>query len=336
MLQIASGKLFRGKPVHRNELRGVLYTNLRMYNQVVDTAAGRLLYTSTLHDSKSLVYEFTELIEDDPAAGGILSHGIDPYLSDFAAVVSFTLNVTCTPDPDLTSRLLSGRPGPSVQYPPSRLVERIFDDMVFCQPADEAHLFEMVGQLISLERRSFLAAMRAIRSYVTGLPTITSWPTRYWWFPSNHWSRSSTTSSQNGKIMTRKKRPIVDQALIGADESLATRVREALLKTEHVALTRRFREFALDHLRPSYFREEAQGLINPMGRSDLVRALNRAYHLRSKYIHELAEMPGILTVAGRRDTVSPPFERGVILTFQGLGPIGTACDYNVHPEATQG
>ena len=63
MLQIASGRLFKGKPGRRNELRGVLYTNLEMYNTVIDTAAGRLSYTSTLHDSKALVYEFSELIE---------------------------------------------------------------------------------------------------------------------------------------------------------------------------------------------------------------------------------------------------------------------------------
>ena len=78
VLQIASGKLFRKKPGQRNELRGVLYTNLRMYDRVIETSAGRLLSTSNLHDSKTLVYELAELIEDDPGPGVIASHGIDP------------------------------------------------------------------------------------------------------------------------------------------------------------------------------------------------------------------------------------------------------------------
>ena len=43
MLQIASGRLFRGKSGRRNELRGVLYTNLRMYDRTLETGAGRLL-----------------------------------------------------------------------------------------------------------------------------------------------------------------------------------------------------------------------------------------------------------------------------------------------------
>ena len=316
MLQIASGKLFKGTPAHRNELRGVLYTNLRMYNQVIDTAAGRLLYTSTLHDSKSLVYEFIEHIE-----GQLLSHGIDPYMSDFAAIVSFALNVTCTPDQELAFRLLNGRPGPSVHQPPSRLVQRVFDETIFCQDEDANHLVTLVDQLIGLERRSFLGAMRAIRSYVTGLHRLADdYELAYTLLVVSIESLAQEFDDfQPGwQDYDQRKRRAIDQALTGADEDVAGQVRTALLETEHVALGRRFREFTLDHLRPSYFREEAQSQVGPMGRSDLVGALRQAYDLRSKYIHNLAELPAMLTVAGRREAVSLPFRRDVLLTFQGL------------------
>ena len=110
MLQIASGKLFTGKPAQSNELRGVVYTNLQLYGrETIETAAGRLLPTSNLSDSKTVVYELTELIEDPPVPGGVASHGVDPYLSDFAAIVSFALNVTCTADSELTRRLTGGQ-----------------------------------------------------------------------------------------------------------------------------------------------------------------------------------------------------------------------------------
>ena len=319
MLQIASGKLFGRKPGQRNELRGVLYTNLRMYNRTIETAAGRLLSTSTLHDSKTLVYEFTELIEDEPGAGVIASHGIDPYLSDFAAVVSFALNVTCTLDPDLTFRLLNGRQGPSVQYPPSKLIARVFDDTVWCQPEDEAQLFELVGQLISLERKSFLAAMRAIRSYVTGLHRLADdYELAYTLLVV---SIESLAQEFDGfqpqwEDYDQRKRRAVDDALTGADEVMATRVREALLQTEHVALRSRFCEFTLDHLQPSYFREEAQDLANPAGRTDLDRALRQAYDLRSNYIHKLAELPTILKLPGFGEI--SPLDRDLLLTLQGL------------------
>lgn len=319
MLQIASGRLFREKPGRRNELRGVLYTNLRMYDRTLETAAGRLLSASNLSDSKTLVYELTEFIEDVPGTGALVSRGIDPYLSDFAAVLSFALNVTCTPDHDLTFRLLSGRPSPSVQFPPSKMVARVFDDMVWCQPADEVHLFETIGQLISLERRSFLAAMRAIRSYVTGLHRLADDHELAYTLlvvSIEALAQDFDNFQSQWADYDQRKRIAIDQALDGGDEDLAERVRQALLATEHVALGRRFREFALDHLEPSYFRQEAQGLTNPAGRTDLEVALRQAYNLRSGYIHELVELPAILKMPGFEDTTS--LDRQVKLTFQGL------------------
>ena len=319
MLQIASGRLFKGKPGRRNGLRGVLYTNLRMYDRTLETAAGRLLSASNLSDSKTLVYELTEFIEDVPGTGALVSRGIDPYLSDFAAVLSFALNVTCTPDHDLTFRLLSGRPSPSVQFPPSKMVPRVFDDMVWCQPADEVHLFETIGQLISLERRSFLAAMRAIRSYVTGLHRLADDHELAYTLlvvSIESLAQDFDNFQPQWADYDQRKRIAIDQALAGGDEDLAERVRQALLATEHVALGRRFREFALDYLESSYFRQEAQGLTNPAGRTDLEVALRQAYNLRSGYIHELVELPAILKMPGFGDTTS--LDRQVKLTFQGL------------------
>ena len=102
MLQIASGKLFQQAPGQQNELRGVLHTNLRLTgSDPIVTAAGRLLPTHSIHNTRTLVYELTELIEDSPRAGSVASHGMDPYLNEFAAIVSFGLNVTCTSDPEL-------------------------------------------------------------------------------------------------------------------------------------------------------------------------------------------------------------------------------------------
>ena len=321
MLQIASGKLFRREPGQRNDLRGVLYTNLHMYDMPpIETAAGRLLLTSPLHDLKTLVYEFTELIEDEPAVGVIKSHTIDPYLNDFAAVVSFALDVTCTPDADLTRRLTSGRFGPSVQHSPKGLVRRVFDDVVWCTKDDADHLEELVGKLIGLERKNFLAAMRAIRSYVTGLHRL-----------ADDYELAYTLLVVAIESLAQKfdgyqpqwedyenwKRHAIDAALAGADEATATRVREALLEIEHVALGRRFRDYTLDHLQPSYFREEARDMVNPVGLADLTGALRQAYNLRSGYIHELEELPNLIKL-GTSYSETVLVDGRILLTFQGL------------------
>ena len=57
----------------------------------------------------------------------MISMGGASLLNDFAAVVAFALNITCTPDPDLTRRLLATeRPSLGVQAVPSQFIKRNF------------------------------------------------------------------------------------------------------------------------------------------------------------------------------------------------------------------
>ena len=161
--------------------------------------------------------------------------------------------------------------------------------------------------------------MRAIRSYVTGLHRLADDHELAYTLlvvSIESLAQDFDNFQPQWADYDQRKRIAIDQALAGGDEDLAERVRQALLATEHVALGRRFREFALDYLESSYFRQEAQGLTNPAGRTDLEVALRQAYNLRSGYIHELVELPAILKMPGFGDTTS--LDRQVKLTFQGL------------------
>ena len=175
MLQINSGKLYPGGVRRTNQLRGVIYTNLFIGERDVPlvTAAGTSLYADPFGSLTPLIYELTEQMDDDRIAPGVLvSHGVQAYMNDFAAVVSFVLRATCTPDADLCTRLLSGKRSLGVSTPPSKLVSRVFKSRIFIQRNDRELLTSFVTDLIALRRRSFLAAMRAIRTYMTGLHRV--------------------------------------------------------------------------------------------------------------------------------------------------------------------
>ena len=320
MLQIASGKLFAQEPGQSNELRGAVHTNLQLLSKdPIETAAGRLLPTHT-RGAKLLVYELTELIESQPDPNVVVSYGIDPYLNDFAAIVSFALNVTCTPDPELTSRLTSDRPGPVLHVPPRKLIRRVFDDPVFCQDEDAAQLVKIVRDLIGLKRKSYLAAMRAIRTYVTGLHRLADdLELAYTLLVASIESLAQKFDGHRAEWedYDETKRQAIDKALASADKETAEGVRKALLEIEHVLLAQRFRDFTIEHLQPSYFREEAVGLDNPVRRSELPGVLRESYRLRSNYIHELKELPRALTL-GASYTETTRINRVTHLTFQGM------------------
>jgi len=265
-------------------------------------------------------YEITERIEDPPVPGAVSSHSIDAYIDDFACVVSFVLDVTCTPDAELARRLTSGHMGHPGAVPHWNLVRRVFDTEVLCRDEDADHLVSVVADLIGLHRKDYLAAIRAIRTYANGLRRLADDPELTYTLMVaciESLSKGFSTGQPAWEDYPEDKRRKVDEALSDADEETATRVREALLEIEHLSARRRFCDFALDHVESSFFREEASGLEGPVGRAELGEAVQRAYDLRSRHIHDLKGLPALFTTGfhgGETITVNGE----TMLSLQGI------------------
>ena len=253
MLQIANGKLFTRPAGRENRLRGMLYTNAILAREdAVETSAGRLLPSSSYSIRPTvLVYEFTERMEgEERGPGVIVSSTVDPYLQDYSVVVSFALNCVCAPDVDMARRLTTGQRGLATWVAPQMLVRRFFDGEIWCKPDELKFLEVFVEKLIGLPRRTFLGVMRALRTYVNGMHRIADdLELAYTLLVASVESLAQDFDGHesNWNSFDERKRKAVDEALSEADEVIAQRVREALLRVEHVALARRFREFAVAH-----------------------------------------------------------------------------------------
>lgn len=323
MLQIATGKLFSTSVGRENRLRGMLYTNaIFAREESIETAAGCLLPSSSYSIRPHvLIYEFLERMEGEGQQAGVLvSSTVDPYLQDFSVVVSFALNCTCTPDVDLARRLTSGGRGLATRVAPQELVRRFFDKEYWCQPDDIAFLRDFTNKLIGLPRNTFLGVMRALRTYVNGMHRIADdLELAYTLLVASVESLAQDFDGHESdwESFDERKRKAVDEALSTADEVTAQRVREALLRVEHVALGRRFREFAVAHTMPSYFRESSGSDGLRLARSDLAEVLGLAYQSRSKYVHQLRRLPDMVTMGhGYAETAIDG--RATHLTLQGL------------------
>lgn len=320
MLQITTGKFFKKDPGRRNQLHGVAFTNLHLLDPI-ETVVGRLRPIDSTSNPNMLVYEVTELIEAEPSVGVLVSHGVDPYLSDFAAIVSLALNVICTSNHELTSRLTSSRSGVIVGIRPGDYINQVFDGPIICKNDDAEYLRQFVADLIGLERKSYLAAIRSIRAFVTGLHRLaddlelaytllvvsieTLVPT-------------SGVSAIEWSDYNDEKRKAIDKTLACVDERTTKRIKEAILKHERPSLTELFCNFALSHLGASYFRDEANEAISPIGRLELRHALQQAYAIRSRYIHGLRELPSMLAHRRRDYGEVHRSEGKTFLTLQGL------------------
>lgn len=324
VLQICSGKLFQNDIEYRNNLRGVIYTNLKLFgDEKIETQAGVILPTSSLGSSTAIVYELEELVEStgNPDQAGILvSSGVDPYISDFSVILSYALNCTASTSYELTNRLLSDQKGLSTFSKPKDVVKRVFDKEIFCQSHDIEHLISFTNQLIGLERKVFLGVMRAIRTYVTAMHRIADdLELAYTLLVAS--LESITQDFDNHEITWQdydeKKRKTIDLALAEASESTSNNVREALIKGEYVSIARRFNHFSIKHVKPSFYRDEAIGAINPISKLDLHKALSNAYKARSGYVHNLQKLPALLVNSvPHSDTCR--IKNSTWLTIQGL------------------
>jgi hypothetical protein len=160
----------------------------------------------------------------------------------------------------------------------------MFDGAVNWQPGDNDRLQRFVADLMTLERKGYEGAMQAIRRYVIGAHRISDDVNlAYALFVM---SIESLAQEFDGfepawDDYDQNKRGRIDKALGEAREATADKVRAAILANEPVAIARRFREFTLAHVGPSFFREEADKAVGAVSRPDLSIALRQAYSIRS-------------------------------------------------------
>jgi hypothetical protein len=323
MLQIVSGKFFRTDSYFETLHRGVFYTNYRIFQgAAIQTPIGRLLPSTEMIGLRTLTYEITEKIErSDPLPGTMVSTGGRELVEDFAAVLSFIFNVICTTDSDLVRRLTAvDGLAPNLPNRLPKYLRRVFDTQVIARQEDAALLNDFLVALVGLKRASYEGAIRAIRRYVTATHRIaddTSLAYGLFVMSMEALAQASDAPMPSWSDFDESKRERIDDALEGATPELVERVRSAVLENEHVALSRRFREFATQHLSPKFFREEAVDCVRPIRRPDLAVLLKQAYDIRSGYVHRLQGVPKLLSI---------PFDHGEtfsiddqpILTFAGL------------------
>lgn len=324
MLQIVSGKFFDTNMCYETLHRGVYFTNYQTLDDApITIPIGCLLPSTGLGGSvRTVTYELMEKIEwETPSPGVLISTGGAELVESLADVLSFVLRVLWSPEADLVRRLTAESSlGASSRRHPKNTIRRVFDVQVMSRPGDGRLINEFLLALIGLERASYEGAIRAIRRYVTATHRIvddTSLAYALFVMSIEALAQATDAPMAAWEDYDEIKRERIDNALDGAPGDMAERVRAAVLRNEHVALGRRFRSFAIDHLSPAFFRDEAEGAIAPISRTDLETVLKRAYEIRSGYVHRLKSLPKLLAEPFHH---SETFEIDgqPTLTFEGL------------------
>jgi hypothetical protein len=327
MLQVSTGKFFKHE-AYETLRRAIYYTNYRLFrDEQLDTLVGSLQPVVGVHGLGALTCEIIERIQKLPGGpypGEVTATSGDTLINDFAAIVSFALDITCTTDLDLARRLVaSERPSLGADLVPQKYIPRMFNRVVNWQREDNDRLQRFVADLMALERKSYEGAMRAIRRYVIGAHRISDDVNlAYALFVMSMESLAQEFDefAPTWDDYDQNKRRRIDEALAEASDLTADKVRAAILTNEHVAIARRFREFVFAHVGPTFFREEGDEAVNAVSRPDLSIALQQAYSIRSSYVHHLKNIPRLVFgIEGFHETIM--VDGKPILTFAGLARV---------------
>ena len=297
MIQVLTGKFFTTDELHVTPQRGILHTNYALHG-AIETAVGVLKSVDDVFGQRPLhlVYEFEQRVEAvrrDGTKEFMIGVGVDQILVDMAAILSFELEITCSPNPDLVARLARPTSGPRSSAP-SSFVPRVFEPEVRWQPSDADRLRLFIDDIVGLERDRFESVMRAIHRYVTALRRLDDDPSMAYALlvaAVESLAQKYDDHTTEWKDVLDERRATIDKALSSIEPKSADRVRRAILEHEHVALGRRFQAFVVDHIPVSFYRGDAVGRISPVPADLLPFAVRRAYGLRSSAVHTLSGLP---------------------------------------------
>ncbi|WP_311215118.1 MULTISPECIES: hypothetical protein [unclassified Arthrobacter] len=326
MLQVATGKFFRDVALHETTHRRVLFTNTRVIgrDEIVLPVARLVPSTEWTKPVSSVSVEIWEKLEAVNLAGseeGILSTGGDSLFDDLAAVLSFAANAIFSPDVDLVRRLIPDAGNKNDPRSPSHILRKTFEPGTLLQEDQIKDLILFIERLLALNRENYELTIRAIRQVVAASTRVVDDPSlAYTMFVAALESLSSSAEApqQTWDAFDGRKRRLIDTALTGLDDAAAGRIRDAVLLADKAGATRRFVAFVVDHISPSYYRDEAVDALRPMPAFSMEKALKRAYGIRSRNVHGLVELaPEAWTHTGQADSVDPAGE-GLMLSLEGL------------------
>ncbi|WP_194395934.1 hypothetical protein [Microbacterium atlanticum] len=322
MLQIASGIYFDTDDLYETVHRRVVYTNgLRGRAEDVELPIGVLRFTNGYGDVQPVVVECVDRLERTDPDGSQSPHiatSGDELIDDFADVVAFGLDIVVLPDVDLAQRVVSG--GGKGRRRRAKLLKHVLEPARYLSDEEITDLREFCSELIALERPHFEAAMRAIRRVadaVTFADSDVSLSYTLFVAAIESLAKDSVVPTATWEQYDSPKRKIIDAACAGLEEGETALIRDAVLKVDMLSLRRKFQGFVLEHLPAEYYRSGAANSISPIRAVDLPKALDFAYQVRSKTVHELRDLaPELRELARQDDTVR--HDGKTVLSLEGL------------------
>ena len=323
MLQLCNGNFLQTEKLYKTQHRTPLYTNLSIPREGIDFCIGKLLPSSMYLSPKVIICEVEERQPSEHPDGSqavfISTTGQD-LMNDLAHVISFYFCGLCTTSQSFTKQLLSGEK--IAGYTTRDYLSNFFNERIIITEEESSAFQEFFSKLVNSPRTNYEKAIQAIRRYVTAAIRISDdLDAAYTLFVASieSLSQDAIEAEVNWEDVDSRKRRGLDSILQGLDEPIANSIRTEIINHEHLALSRKFINTAMNSLDENFYNTENKS-FKLAGENELRIAIKNAYNLRSKYVHILKPLPTEISEPYNLDYCVEIDEKPH-LTFNGLAAV---------------
>jgi hypothetical protein len=296
MLQILTGRFFEGKgKLEEQETEAVLFTNFVFFKEISTPVGALTPARYGARESTAIVFRYVNKYERASDKDPMVLASSDEAVDQFRALCCLWFRGLFHPDRAFVEAMIRiGQRVYSGGFAPTRYVDHYFGASVQASPAVRAGFNSFLTSVLSLPREKYRRVMTCVCAFCDSLEALGDNHDRAYSLLIYMLEALSKASDEkfnpDWSDYEEGQRRKVDKLCEEMDEDVAGRLRETLINTPHLKLSKRFVEFVSRHIPDSFYTTDAAGRTWPIRKSVLPRLLKNLYTTRSEYVHELEEV----------------------------------------------
>jgi len=322
MLQITSGKFYKSENLYLHKAKGILYSNYS-WSDAIETVSGVLEPTEYHSPICSYVFSYVNKMEKDdpPKAGGIVRVGDAEIVEQFMLLLMFGLKAYFSPlREEVEKNCRQHQSFDNDPCIPSNFVPRLFDLGIHGTKAEIDGFSEFVKQTLGLKRSTYKKVINAIKSIRNSLDALNynidlAYSILVYCLESL--SQGFDNYQSNWGEYEEKQRRDLEEQFKELPPCQAQNIKKILLNSAHLKLKARFVNFIISNINDAFFLDESKN-TKAIRYSNLKRALQNSYQMRSSYVHALKPILEHLKISRISDGDSFYWNDEPYLTYSGL------------------
>lgn len=333
MLQIISGKFYKGNDRYSTDCKAILYSNYS-WRDTIETCIATLEPVEIYGAVSSYIVRYTNQIEKDnyESKGALVRVGDSEIIRQFRLLTAFGLQAYFDTEKNSVQLLTRKEKIHNHDYIlPSLFIRRFLDNGIMGNQVEVERFVEFVNKTIGLERNMYIVIISCISAFDTAIRVIDqdiNLAYSIMIYALETLSQSFDGYKSKWEDYDQNQRLKLDRCFEEIDKNKVAEIKNILTNTPHLKLSKRFVEFVLKYVSPKFYIDEAKSIKSAIKKSDLKKLLINAYNMRSGYVHNLRPILKHISIPEMAMSDVIRWENEPYMTFAGLSRLTYHVIYN--------